>query len=456
MTGTAARFGLALLLLLPVFPGALAQAGSNGQEPPAGLLRFLAPVSGHPALQASAAAVLAAEAQLAAAHDPFAVTVTAGYSAFGYRDPAGLPPELAAQAKALPDSASQFSADLTLRPVPFGDIRDLADQRLVELQLARLDHAELLTTLEIRSVEAAMDVRLAGESLELARQGDELAQQALAMTKLRFERGAANQRELRDAEAGAVEAGNFVLAAEAGLRLAQLALNSLTGSSEPPAAEDLQLDVPAGTALSVRRAQLRTQLAEAGARNAKRSVLPVAQAGYTLSLDSENSVGVTLESRTLQPNLNYTHQRPGNHFPQDQLRGTFQNGVSASISPAVGAALRAAAAQLEAAFSALQAARESAAVELAALHSELARAKQQLELAELLVRNARLTLAETRTRQELGLAIPLATQRAVLEHLQAELELQAARQEVLAGTLAFHSFQGRPVSQGPSVPEGDQ
>jgi outer membrane protein TolC len=440
-----------LLLLLLLLPAALAQPAGQTSA----LSRFLEPVASHPGLQASAAAVTVAEAQLAAAHDPFALSVTAGYSAFSYEDPPtlppGLPPAQAAALSQLPDSATQISADLTLRPFAFGDIRDLTEQRQVELQLARLDHAELQVSLEVQAITAALQLRLAEESLALAQQGDALARRALAATRTRFERGAANQRELRDAETGATEAAHFVLNAEAGLQLARLGLANLIGSSVAPEAEDLQVGRPAGTPLSVQRAQLRAQLAETGMNNAKRSVLPVAQLGYTLNLDNQNSVGITLESRTLQPNLNYTHQKPGSQFPQDQLKGSFQIGVSASISPSVGTALRAADTQLAAALSALQAATQAAELELAALANDLARSIRELELAELQAHNARLTLEETRAREELGLSIPLETQSAVLEQLQAELDLQSARQQQLTSTLAFYPFYGIPLVTLPEV-----
>lgn len=427
------------------------------QEPAAdyGLAAFLEPIEHHPALQASAAALRTAEAQLTAANDPFSLSITAGYSGFSYADPPELPPlmppEQAAGALAqLPDSGSMLSADLTLRPFPFGDIRDLVDQRSVELEFARLDRAELLTMLQVQAVEAALGVQLAEESLELAQQAELLAQQALEATRIRAERGAANQRELRDAEARALEAGKFARSAEAGLQLARLGLKSLTGSSATPAASTLSVARPSGAPLGVRRAELNIKLAETGARNAKRSVLPVAQAGYTWNLDSENSVGFELESRTLQPNLNFTRQTPGAQFPQDQLKGTFQIGVSASISPAISAAIAAADAQVAAAHAGLIAARRTADVELAMLENDLEEARQTLDLADLLARNAQLSLAEARTREELGLGIPLETQQAALEQLQAGLELQSARQQLLSATLAFNSLQGVPLLVSPA------
>ena len=109
------------------------------------------------------------------------------------------------------------------------------------------------------------------------------------------------------------------------------------------------------------------------------------------------------------------------------------------------AALRAAEAQEEAADQGLQAARDLAETERAALLNELAEADRQLDLADLLYRNAVLTLEETETREELGLAIPLETQQAALALLRAELELSQARQQQLERTLALYTFTAQPI-----------
>lgn len=416
-------------------------AGASAQE----LETFLAPLSGHPGLAAATAQLRIEEAQLQSARDPFNLSLSAGYSAFQVSDDLAELPEPIRELLAPPESASQLSADLTLRPIPFGDIADLVAQSELQYELALISWRETLAGLQVNAITTAYSLELAEDSLELAREAHELAQRALRSTEIRHANGAATDRELRDAQVGAVEAGSFVATAEAGVALARQALRSLVGERQPPPRQQLLLSAPEGEAASVQRARLQAELARVGARNARRSVLPVAQAGYTRNVDEQNSLGISIESRTLQPNLNWTWQSTARAFPETMIDGSFQIGVSASISPAITAALRAAEAQEEAADQGLQAARDLAETERAALLNELAEADRQLDLADLLYRNAVLTLEETETREELGLAIPLETQQAALALLRAELELSQARQQQLERTLALYTFTAQPI-----------
>src|SRR5690625_607687 len=410
-------------------------AGASAQE----LETFLAPLSGHPGLAAATAQLRIEEAQLQSARDPFNLSLSAGYSAFQVSDDLAELPEPIRELLAPPESASQLSADLTLRPIPFGDIADLVAQSELQYELALISWRETLAGLQVNAVTTACSLELAKDSLELARAAHELALLHLRST------GADTDRELGDAQVGAVEAGSFVATAEAGVALARQALRSLVGERQPPPRQQLLLSAPEGEAASVQRARLQAELARVGARNARRSVLPVAQAGYTRNVDEQNSLGISIESRTLQPNLNWTWQSTARAFPETMIDGSFQIGVSASISPAITAALRAAEAQEEAADQGLQAARDLAETERAALLNELAEADRQLDLADLLYRNAVLTLEETETREELGLAIPLETQQAALALLRAELELSQARQQQLERTLALYTFTAQPI-----------
>ena len=412
------------------------------------LAPFLEPVSSHPGLAASTAQLRVEEARLANARDPITLSLSAGYSALDVNTEefAWLPDELA-ELFMPPDSASQFSLDLTLRPVPLGDMADFHEQAVLQYALAELAWRETLTTLQVSAVTAGYSLQLAEESLEVARQGAELAEQALQATEIRFSNGAATESELRDARAGALEAGGLVQSAAAGVELAGLALANLVGLNRPPASEPLRLNLPQGEAASVQRARLQAGLALVGAANARRSVYPVVQAGYTRFLDDNNSLGVSIESRTLQPNLNYTWQSTARAFPQNLIDGNFTIGVSASISPAVGAALRAATAQEEAAEHGLAAARNQAEVERSLLMNDLSVAERELDLADLLYRNALAVLDETTLREELGLAIPLETQAAALAVMRAELELQQARQAQLEAALQLHKFTAQPLTE---------
>lgn len=412
------------------------------------LASFLSPVSSHPGLAAVRAQLAVEEARLANARDPVTLTMSAGYSAFDVNtdEYSWLPDELA-ELFMPPDSASQLSLDLTLRPVPLGDMADFHEQALLQLGLAELAWREALTGLQVAAVNAAYSLQLAEESLELAREGEALARRALESTELRFSNGAATEAELRDAAAGAAEAASFVSSAEAGVVLARLALSGLVGDAEAPPSEQLRLGVPDGEAASVQRARLQAGLALVGASSARRGVLPVVQAGYTRFLDDNSSLGVSIESRTLQPNLNWTWQSTGRAFPQNLIEGSFTIGVSASISPAVTAALRAAQAQEQAAEDGLAAAITQAALERAALLNELETAEARTDLADLLYRNARSSLDETTVREELGLAIPLETQAAALAVMRAELDLKQARLQQLEASLALYEFTARPLTE---------
>ncbi|HKJ95783.1 MAG TPA: TolC family protein, partial [Gammaproteobacteria bacterium] len=180
-------------------------------------------------------------------------------------------------------------------------------------------------------------------------------------------------------------------------------------------------------------------------------VYPVVQAGYTWNVDSKDSLGVSIESRTLQPKISYDFQSPGTSFPQDQVNGSFQIGVSMTFSPGVIDGLQATHAQLRAAQDGIDAASNNAAVQKASLDNDLAQAKGALSLAQRKLDDARATLQEDQTREKLGLGTPLTTQQAALDLTQRQLDLQQARQDVLAKTLAYYRFYAHPlVSQTPS------
>lgn len=433
--------------LRSLFPTVVLAAGLNlaaAQD----LDAFLAPVTDHPGLAATAAQLVLEEARLAQARDPVTLNLSAGYSAFQAGDSGfdWLPDELA-DLFAPPESASQLSLGLVLRPIPLGDMADMYDQAVLQYALAELTWRETLTGLQVAAISTAYQLHLAEESLALAREGAALAAAALEATGVRFDNGAATDRELRDARAGAAEAEALVASASAGVELARLALHGLVGTAEPPPREQLRLGLPTGEAASVQRAALQAELTTVGARNARRSVLPVVQTSYTRFLDEQNSLGVSLESRTLQPTISYDWQSTARSFPETMIEGSFTIGVSASISPAVTAALRAAQAQEDAGGHALDAARQQAETERSALVNDLTAAERELDLADLLYRNAQSSLTEAEEREALGLSIPLETQQAALALMRAELDLQAARQQHLERTLAFYEFTARPLSE---------
>ena len=406
-------------------------------------LDFLEPVKSHPAVQASAAALAAAQAQLGGAYSPVSATLSSGLSAFD-NDTIDLAPEVPG-VQGLPGTGGQFSADVSFRPFAFGDIGDLVNQRQLNLEQARLSYFETLTSFESQALTAALGVQLAENSLELARQGAELAETALAATRLRFEKGAAAERDLRDAEANLAEAENFAQRAASDLELARLNLTNLVGDAALPTLPTLPL--VEGTPLSVRRAQINVALAQVGQSSAARDLYPVVQAGYTQNLGDRGSVGVSLESRTLQPTLNYTYQNPGRSAAQAGVNGSFQVGVALNFNPGSFQAAEAAQSQVTAAQAGLTAAQDGALIQRRSLDNGFSQAQQTLALEELQFRNAQRDFEEAQTREELGLSSPLETQAELIDLLQADLELRAARQSVLSATLDFYQLYGMPVSE---------
>ena len=429
-------FMLAVCLIVPY---AVAQESTTQEA----LAEFLEPVRNHPAVLASAAALEAAQAQVDAAYSPVSASVSGGYQAFD-NDDIDLDPETPGM-QGLPKSGGQFSADLSFRPFPFGDIADLTEQRKLSLLQAQLDYNETLTDYESQALTAALNVALARDSLELAEQSVELARTALDATRLRFEKGAASERDVRDGEANLLEAQNFAQTASSNLELAQLNLRNLVGEVEVP--EVPRLPLVEGTSVGVQRARVGVELAEIGKSGATRELIPVAQAGYTFNLDPENTLELSVESRTLQPSVGYTYQNPGRQPPQTAQNGSFQIGVSANLDPALFRAAEAARDQVAAAAAGLQAAQDGADIQRQALENALNQAQQTLELRELRFENAQLTFEEAQKREELGITTPLETLNVLLELLEDDLDLRTARQDVLAATLDFYAFYGVPVSE---------
>ncbi len=410
-----------------------------------GLTAYLRPLVDHPGLAAAAAQVISARAAVSVAREPFSVTLAAGTSRASINDEAvsQLPPMPGAPLP--PTQASQFSADLVFRPIPFGDIADLVGQRQVQLEQAELEWREALTALQVQALEAAYSLHIAGDGVALAEEAALIAHAALAATELRASRGVATESEVRDALLAVTEADNLVLTARSGLRLAGLAVKSLVGDAAVPAREQLWLSVPDLEPASVKRAELTARLAAIGSRNARRSLLPVAHAGYTHFVDDHNTIELSIETRTLQPNMRYSHQSTARPYPENLADGIFQVGVSATIPVSIVSQIEAADAQEAAGLAAVESTRITAMIQHESLRHELAEADASLEIADLAFRNARLSLQEAQTREELGLGVPLETMHASLSVARAGLELQQARLAQFSATLGFHSFNAQPI-----------
>jgi outer membrane protein len=374
---------------------------------------FLARVQSYPTVQASLAAVQAAEARLEQVYSPLSVSADTALTAS-------------------PDPDSQ---GLTLTT------EDLMRQREIELEQARLAYRETLVAAEVSALTTELSTRLSQESLALAEQGVTVASQNLVATRLRFDQGIATVQDLRTAELGEREAQAALLNAQVSSDLAASGLRTLVG--EVRLAELPELPVPQGEALSVLRARLAVELAKIALYGVQRDVYPVARASYKLDIQDTSAVSVSVASDTLEPTLQYSYDSKGFDNPENQ----FQIGVNMSLSPGTFRAIEAAQRNLESAEATLQARATEAAQELARLQSVQAEAERSLELARVAFENAQGTFAEVQERENLGLSLPLETQRASLAVTQAGLELQTALLDAQQARFAFYSFYGQPISE---------
>lgn len=428
-------------LVGPLVCSALLGAPALAQSP---LHEFLAPVQQNAALMAARASVMSAQNQLDAVYSPVALEAGGGYSIFN-NDASDVSPEEPG-VQGLPASGTELSADVTFQPFPFGETADLVDEFRLDLEEAQLSYAETLTSLQRRALEAALSVQLAENSRTLAQEGAESALAALEVARTRLERGAANSRDVRDAEANLQEAQNFAQQATSDLQLARLNLESLVGDAT--LSNIPTLPTVEQTPLEVRRAQLSLALAEIAPRTTTRSLYPVLDASYNWNVDDYSSLNVSLESSTLQPSVGYSYQDPGRTSPDNAQRSSFRVGIGVSISAGTFEQLSAAQDQVTAAQAGLTATRDGAALQKLSLISDQAQAEQTLALEALQFRNAERNLDEARQREALGISTPLETRTSeLIDLLEADLELRTARQSVLSSSLAIYEFYGIPVTE---------
>ena len=410
----------------------IVSAQESHQDP---LLAFLEAVEDHPGVRAAKANLNAAEANLRQAFDPIALETSGGYGHLFIDD-------AHPNADDLEENVAQLSASLSFRPFPYGDIADLTTRRKLDMEKVHLDYREALTNLEVQALEAASGVQLARESLTLAKQGFEVSEAALKNTQIRFDKGAANARELREAEKGLVEAQKFLDDAEANLALALLSLKSLVGDATIP---DLpEFSEPLGEPLEVLKAQINVDLADVSIDSANRDLYPTAQAGYDWNITEKSHLSTSIDSRTLQPKVGFSYD--GTRI-DNGIDSQFSVSVSMNLSPATFDNLSFAREQKEAAKEALAAAIISSEIEHATLVRDLEQAERLLHLSEIEFNHSQKVLEETQIRQELGLSIPLETQQAAVELTEDSLDLQSARQEKLSSQLAFYKFYAIPPSE---------
>ncbi len=444
-----------LLVSLLLTVSFLQPANAQGEQAGAGtasLEQLLSHASEHPGVRAAQAALDAAEAQLRAARSPVSLEVGSNLTRLDVDDIDINPVEPGIQP--LDRTLLNLSAGVTLRPFAFGDIADLVDQRQVAVEQARLDLRSALVSMQARTLEAAYELELASAGVAVAEEGVQLATEALEATEVRANRGAASERELREARRGLAEAENLLQDARENEDLARMSLASLVPGEVPAlGAEAFDLPLPSGDPADVVRAGLQVRLAELAPRGAARALLPTAQASYSWNLGEHDTLTVGLESRTLQPNINFSHEAQGRTFPQTEIRGALTVGVSWTISPGAIESLNAAEAQLQAARLGLEATAKGAELQARALMTAVGQAERAADLAADRLADAKARLDETRARVNAGLATPLELQNDSLSHTRAQVDLRSARLGVLRATLDLYEFYALPIATATEADE---
>ena len=431
-----------------------------------GLSELLANVDAHPGLRAAAAAAEAAALRVGAVRSPASFNFEVSLQRLAV-EPASdpLPPPFD-ELFEVDERSQSASLSVLMRPFVLGDLRDLLDQRQIDLERAELALREARAGLEARALRAAAGVLLAERGVTLARDGEALAEQGLQATRTRHGVGAASDIELRRAELALADAERGRARAERQLASAEAGLRQLAGEArlqELPALEPVLGPPP-----ELIRAALDVALAEVGARNQARGLLPTAQAGYTWLFDDGDSLTLGLESRTLQPALTYaTGSGAGaaggvggiggiGGIPDDvgdldgafpTVRGSFTVGISWSFSPQAALEREASERQVEAAIAALAAAHDRATLRLQSDIDALALSRDALYLAELERTIAADEAAAAARRYETGVISPLERDQALLSMASAELAWWSSRVDHFSTVLDTYVAYAIPLSE---------
>ncbi|WP_105316595.1 TolC family protein [Thermus tenuipuniceus] len=395
----------------------------------------LDPLQEHPLLRQAQALLEAARKGVEAQAAPVALNLQGNYTRLGYEcTPSSL-------CQNLPGTGGSLTLSLVLTPFPFGEAADGLARAQIAYRRAELGYRKALTALQAQAVAAHGRHRQALLGVEAAAKGLELAEKALEAARKRQ----ANAKELREAELAVLEAKNRLEEARRGLELAKRAAAGLVDLEKPLP----NIPPPRGsTPLALEEARL--SVAEAGIayESALRALLPQAQASYLLYLSGNDTLALTLSSRSLQPTLSYTRQDParqptavpggGSYRTQEELRLS----LSLTLSPGLLEALEAATFQKQGAEEALRATEVQAGLQEATLRHALQGAEAALALARKRLAAQEQAYEEVRQRLALGLESPLALLQAELSLVQARLGLAQAESEYRNRLMDLYQFYG--------------
>lgn len=458
-TRRAAALVLVLAFAVAPWHGAHAE-GAPAEAADVGLAALLAAVAQHPGLRAADAAADAAALRADAVRSPVSLRLDLESQRLLVEDASDPLPPPFDDLFAIDDATDRLTLSAVLRPFVAGELRDLLDQRLLDLERAELTLRETRATLEAQAVRAAAGTLLAERGVALAADARDLTDRALAATRTRHASGAASDLDLRRAELQLADAERSLARAERQLAAAEAALRQLVGDER---ISDLpELTPVLGAPPDLVRAALDLALADVGARNQGRALLPTVQAGYTWLGDDGDSVTLGLESRSWQPSLTYATggggaqagAGAGGMVGGDALEGLTPSvrrsltvGVSWTISPQVSLERDASRRQLDAAVAALEAAHDRAALQRRADGDALADARAAMVQADLERTLAIEEAAAAALRFDAGLISALERDQAVLALAQAELGWWAARVDALGAVLDTYVAYAIPLSE---------
>lgn len=455
-----------LTAALLLAPWALGQPATPTAAPlPPEVARLLAGLEDHPALVAAQRALDAARADLAAVRFPVTLEGEVGAQRFDVTaEPApGVPRSTVDEAVDEFRWNTNGSVRARLRPFLVGDLGDLETQRLLSVRRADRQLDRTRASLEAGALQAAAGLLVAERGVRLAEAGRALAQAALDATRLRLDRGAARDSDVRRGELERARADERVRAAEAqreraAARLADLVGPGLRLRTLPDPAVLPALPEASAIDPDVLAAQDDVTLAALGVGSAERGLLPTAQVSYAWTTE-DGAVRLSLESRTFQPTIGYETPDPYANLTQGldpsgallaepaTIDGALTLGLSFTLGPEAAYGVRSAEARLAAAEASLDAA-SSDAERAADDRAEALRAAQaDLDFARLDADLAHDEAADLRRRVELGLATPLEALRADLSTLDADLALLNAQVGLLAARLDDYRALAVPLSE---------
>ncbi len=424
-----------------------------------GLMALLAAVDQHPGLRAADAAADAAALRADAVRSPVSFRIDLESQRLLVEEASDPLPPPFDDLFAIDDATDRATLTAVLRPLVAGELRDLLDQRLLDLERAELVVRETRAALEAQAVRAAAGVLLAERGVALAADALDLTDRSLAATRTRHASGAASDLDLRRAELRLADAERALARSQRQLAAADAALRQLVGAAR---IGDLPELAPVlGAPPDLVRAALDLALADVGARNQGRALLPTVQAGYTWLGDEGASVTVGLESRSWQPSLTYATGGGGQAAGAGgigvggdaldgltpSVRGSLTVGVSWTISPQVSLERDASRRQVDAAVAALEAAHDRAALQRRADADAVADARAAVLQAELERSLAIEEAAAAAVRFDAGLIGALERDQAHLSLAQAELGWWAARVDALGAVLDTYVAYAIPLSE---------